>query len=474
MVILTHSKDGIALYTQNIGNIYFAQTNLTLSIQYFQEAFELFTAIRNKPGIARNLQNLGETYFRMGDYEQAIKSFIESIKIKEQLQDKEGIASSLISLGNIQNIQKDYQKSLDYYRQALNISDQLGNITKQANIYSNIANIYSLMNESDSARFYHQKAKPGYKEMNNSDGIAISLTSLGLISLKEKNYRQSLDYLSDALKLRFEQQDIYNICLLQSYLSDVYYQMNTDNPSVQNKKQASNYAYKALHLADSLKNPTTLKWAYLAMKNVCRLNNQIDKAFYYFERYKQMDDSILDISRSEKIAQAEIRWNTEKKQRTIEQLENQKKLQESTILRQQQNSRRDKAIIAAIAIIFILTIGLVFFISQVRKRRHELELQKQLSNMSRLRLTSIRNRMSPHFFFNALESMKILTERLKMLEQKINDLSLLLRQIIENIDQMTVSLEQELSVVDAYINLYNEKMNGSLQFEIQIDKNVDR
>jgi tetratricopeptide (TPR) repeat protein len=473
LALIQGVEESVALYTQNAGNVFFAKCDFAKATEYYKEALNKYIRLNNRPGIARINHNLGETNLNVGNYDEAIVHFIESIKWKEEIDDKEGIALTLQSLGNIHLIQKNYQKSLEYFMQSLHLSDQLGNISKQAKNYNNIANVYDALDKTDSSLYYHKRALDIQLENGLKDGIAFSYTCLGHCSLKKNDYPMALEYFLKSLRITIFIEDHIGKCINYCNLSEVYVLWNQKQPDSKYRKKALFYAHKALYVADSLKNLSSLKASYLALKNSYAINSNYKEALNYADKFKWVDDSLMNISRTEKIVQADVRWNTEKKQRMIEHLEQQKQLQGQIIIQQKLANQRNRLIIVVLGFTLIIIVILIIAFSLIRKRRQELVFQKQLAHIANLRLLNIRNRMSPHFFFNALGSIKELSAEPVLLQQKINDLSLLLRKTIENIDQITVPIKQELSVVEAYVELYKEKFDGKLRFEVLYDESMN-
>jgi LytS/YehU family sensor histidine kinase len=140
-------------------------------------------------------------------------------------------------------------------------------------------------------------------------------------------------------------------------------------------------------------------------------------------------------------------------------------------LERQQAKTRASIIIGILAVLGVITIsGLAWF---AIKRRRDLLFERQMNHITQLKLTSTRNRVSPHFFFNALGSLKNMADEPEQFQQKLNDLSILMRKTIENIDQVAIPLCEELDIVKAYTELYRHKMDGNLDFQINIEEGID-
>jgi LytS/YehU family sensor histidine kinase len=166
-----------------------------------------------------------------------------------------------------------------------------------------------------------------------------------------------------------------------------------------------------------------------------------------------LNDSLIGRDKIEALTFAEARWNAEKKQHEIERLQSKQNLNQETIKRKEAETRRQKMFIYFIIAIFLLSVLSGIVIALYFRKRRDAVFQKQLANITKLRMQNARNIMSPHFFFNTLSSFSGLSDQHEIFKDRLNNLSLLLRKAIENIDQTAIPLDEELSAVKAYIDL---------------------
>ena len=92
-------------------------------------------------------------------------------------------------------------------------------------------------------------------------------------------------------------------------------------------------------------------------------------------------------------------------------------------------------------------------------------------NIMQLRLTSARNRISPHFVFNVLNN-KIASSN----AQEANELLELSRLIRANLDlscQMVVCLHDELDFVQRYVNVERSLLGGDFEYHIKVSEGID-
>lgn len=92
--------------------------------------------------------------------------------------------------------------------------------------------------------------------------------------------------------------------------------------------------------------------------------------------------------------------------------------------------------------------------------------------LSELELRAIRSQMNPHFMFNSLNSIQNLVNKNKIEETNIylSEFAELMRLVLNNSDKQLVPLEEELQLIQSYLDL--EKLRIPFEFEISIDPTI--
>jgi sensor histidine kinase YesM len=103
---------------------------------------------------------------------------------------------------------------------------------------------------------------------------------------------------------------------------------------------------------------------------------------------------------------------------------------------------------------------------KLMQERHEENLKTELS--------FLRSQISPHFMFNVLNNMLAMA-RLKsdQLEPTIIKLSSLMRYILYETDEETVSLKKETEYLQSYIDLQRQRIGNKVQLKVSMDPGED-
>jgi LytS/YehU family sensor histidine kinase len=298
------------------------------------------------------------------------------------------------------------------------------------------------------------------------------LANLGSEYANTKQYDLAGEYLQKALHIKtLLSLDDDKASVLLLLAESFFKQAKNSSPVYFSEAEAA--ALEAYQIAAGIGAKSCMKQACEVLKNVYKEQHQPEKALAYFEQYKLLNDSLFSESKTEALASAEARWNVERKQQEIDNLENTRKLNEEIIVRKEDEARQQKVIIWAGAAVFLLSaVSITSGTLYLRKKREAL-YQKQLANMTALRMQNARNAMSPHFFFNVLSSLSGLSGQPERLKEKITSLSLLLRKVVQNIDRTAIPLKEELAAVKAYIDLCREHVPSPFKVEYRIDENAD-
>src|SRR5690606_9664908 len=103
----------------------------------------------------------------------------------------------------------------------------------------------------------------------------------------------------------------------------------------------------------------------------------------------------------------------------------------------------------------------------------EANLRHQLSD---LKMQALRAQINPHFLFNCLTSINrmIVKGDNENASLYLKKFARLVRLIVENGEATRVSLEDELALIEAYIQLEELRFKSKIGFEIDIDEKVEK
>ena len=129
-----------------------------------------------------------------------------------------------------------------------------------------------------------------------------------------------------------------------------------------------------------------------------------------------------------------------------------------------------------VVLVLIVSVLLFFRLRENRIRKEQARQTAINKQIAEIRMTALRGQMNPHFIFNSLNSIQhFITTREK--EEALNYLSKfskLIRKILENSRENTVSISNELQLLELYIQLEQLRFSNKFDYHISIDEKIDK
>jgi hypothetical protein len=124
----------------------------------------------------------------------------------------------------------------------------------------------------------------------------------------------------------------------------------------------------------------------------------------------------------------------------------------------------------------ILSLGYLLYkirINQIRNKAKKVEEIRRIK--AEAEINALRSQMNPHFIFNCLNTIDSYLLRNKTEEGSafLNRFSKLIRLILENSRQDLVSLERDISALELYVKLEQERSQNKFSFELNIDPGLE-
>ncbi len=225
----------------------------------------------------------------------------------------------------------------------MKISEEISDTELKAKNFINIGIVYMQLDNYDTALEYYQNALKIYKEIDNKKVIAGCLNNIGIIYWHLNNFNESLEYYLEALKIKEEIGDKWGISNISLNIGMIYVKL-------QNYNQAFLYLKNGLTLAETIESRHLLKDSYINFSELYTAKEDYRKALEYYKLYTEEKDSIFTEESSEKIAEMQTKYETEKKEKENEILKKDNDIQKLEI-NKQQNLRNSFIVISVLVLI---------------------------------------------------------------------------------------------------------------------------
>lgn len=314
-------KETLARAYNNIGIIYDTEGDFDKALQFYQRSFQLKMEIGQSKSAKSTIMNIGGIYFMQGYYHKALKSFLESEKLSRELNDDMGIAHCAMNTYVVYEKMGRSEEAIKKAREAIPYLVSAKQERYLSDIYHKIATSKIALNELDSAEYY---VNTGLQIAQlNHDSIKISLlyNSRANLLFKKDDFINALIWADKAKEIREAKNDVLNLPLMYTFLSDVHLHLN-------NLNEAERYITKSIELARSIGQRDALIKAYATASRVFQKKKNFSRALDYYIMYDELQDSIQGKGMIERVNELELQNEREKQHAIVKLLEKEKELKE--------------------------------------------------------------------------------------------------------------------------------------------------
>ena len=382
-------------------------------------------------GVSSAYNELGVNYYRMDDFPKAIENYENTLALDKASGNKFGIASGLDNIASVYLEQKEYAKANDYNLQAIKIFEEIGDQPALGRIYFNRGNLLQKQKDFEAAHEFYNKAMLINKKLGITRSLAFNYGGMGELYYNLAKNKDSIktiptsfpvskalllnnayDHFSEALKLSREAGDM---SLIMRYAEDLS----------QTEELRGNYA----------------------------------SALNFYKESTKYKDSIFNDENQKKLAAIENEQLAATKDKEIQ-------LQASEIKRQ---TEIRNIILIAVALAALLS---VYFVWSYNRRKKTI-FQKAVLE---IQMRALRAQMNPHFIFNSLHSINkyVLDNDKGNASVYLSKFAKLMRLILENSREQYVSLEDDLTALELYMQMESLRFKNGFKYSVETEASIDK
>lgn len=336
----------------NFGNYFEA-------LQSFKEAQKLAIEHALDRSLIDSWNEIGITYFNISNYDEAQKYYFKALKKAEEIKYKERIIGLQNNIAIIYSIYNNHEKALELLVNLLNIYKAENNTFQIALTSVNISNIYDELGDFEKGLEYINIAIPIFRESGNNLMLTSTLNNRGAIYSKQKRYDDALDDYHHALEIAEESNFENGITSSSLNLGRFYLDQKQYD-------KALNYFNKTVRIAIDNENKIRLMECYDGIATTYTYLGNYKQALDYTRLYQTCKDEIYNEQSQKQISELQIKYETEKKEGAIRNLQNRMK-----------NQRRNLIILISGLLLISVLILRVLYLRQLNFKRKNLLLQQE-------------------------------------------------------------------------------------------------
>lgn len=370
--LIKNNRVILSSYT-DLGICYINLNKMDSAILTFEKGIPFARLLNDTVREARTLANIGNAYLHKKDRATAIEYYLKAARIWERCSDQQYLAMVYSHTGALLDEQKEHTRAVEFGNKALALATKLGDDFSVVNALVNLSTTYNHLGQHEKEYAMLEQALPLAKKNEDLDQIATTYHNMGDYYFKKNNFSSALEKYLESLGYVKQMGNKYHLCEICTVLALTYHKLNQDGKALQ-------YILQAEQLADEVGVRTKLKEIYLTRAEIEQKAGNYKLASEYYSRTLAVSDSVFKTETSEKVAEAEARYQNEKKQQEILRLEKDKQIQSLSI---KQKSTLNYFLIASVAA--LLLVGFLVY----RNLRHRSLLAKQQDEIQQQRIREL-------------------------------------------------------------------------------------
>lgn len=366
----------------NQGYFYSKIEDYRSAITYLKKSIKLAKLLQNEKILSYSYTNIGLAYQYTGQYDKANLYEFKALEIKEKNSDAT-IGVTYINIALNYKQQQEFAKCIEYNKKALDLFSQYNDKTNMALSLKNIGDAMLDLKSLDSANYYYDKSFLIYKNQDNREAIAEYYMLKGILKKLQKKP-------SEAYRLFKQSLDSMPLNASRMFKLSLYSKMAGLNLDLISEKQISDrlinetiaYAKEMISIATEISSLKFKTQACLILFNAYHHQKRLDSAFFYIDKYLVLKDSLFDFEKQKIITEIQTKYETEKKELRIENLNHENELINTKLIQSNRIKKQQKIIIYLLILGFLIVLFSAFFINRyysfIKKTNLTLKEQNQI------------------------------------------------------------------------------------------------
>lgn len=305
------------------GNISFKKENYSLALEKYNKELSILDTSKKEQvkyyclAMARK----GVTYGQLGQNDLALEHLLNSLRKAEELKDTTIILENYNDIAITYGQNENYRKAIEYSAKSLNLASTIKDSLSMARSYTNLGLAYFYIEIQDTAYKYIKESLGLNKILNDSIGILYSTLNLAQVYSAQKKHHKSIEGLKEGIKLSRKLKNNYLLNATHTTIAKSYIDINEFDIAERHLLKAEKYFKK-------IKANLLLKDTYRNFSELYNKQKDYKNAYKYLTKLYDIEKTILNNKSNDQIAKLEIVYETEKKEKEIELLTKDIKIQE--------------------------------------------------------------------------------------------------------------------------------------------------
>jgi response regulator RpfG family c-di-GMP phosphodiesterase len=289
------------------------------ALQFLQNGFTLAEKNNFSSLEVDILLQFGIVNIRLAKYDVALEHLLNGLKISEREKLTELNGTALNYIGNVHYYLGNFDKALEYYLAAQQVFVKTDNLKGLARALNSVGSIYNIQNEYQLALDYSLQSLEYIQKTDDKKHYVSFLNNIGIIYKNLENYDKAFEYYYKALEIKKELGDKNSIATSYLNIANLYFHLEDSSKAIENLE----IGYK--YIKDIPTDRLVANFLKLFSYVHASLGN-FETAFQYQTQYDNMRESLYSEEKSTRIAEMEVKYESDRKEQQILLLEKDKKI----------------------------------------------------------------------------------------------------------------------------------------------------
>lgn len=419
---------------------------------YFELAQKKYELVKNSTDTAilgQAYHTLGKAYIKHQAFDTAMNYFLEGLELFELIKDSSGRAKMYNGIAHCYQW-SDPEKSIEYYQKAIDFSDPNNRFFIGTQLMNKASQVVNLKRYEEGIEIY-ELALDYLKESPAMLGTVYM--NMGVVHYREGRIEKSIESQKNALNYLSPSNNLATYITNLQNLGLNYYQL-------QDYEQAKDYVQQSMELAEEHQIGDRLAKGYAIIVAILEQQQSYEEALGYYKTYFDLNDSIVEARKNDKIAELLTQFEAEKKEAEIQRLDAENQLKDVKIEKSQQE--RFLWIGGVVGLLAIL--GLISYFFQNNRKKNLLLEEKNVLISEAL---AEKETLLKEIHHRVKNNLQVISSLLSLQAKQIEDHTALeaIQEGQNRVKSMALihqNLYQEENLVGVNVQEYVEKLIDSL------------
>lgn len=318
---MEEDNESLASVNENIGLAYVKRSEYLKALTFFAKTDSLLSTYLDSlnsrwVGFYTNIHLALEGLNRQ---DEGLQALLKALRIAEHNQDEILVAKIYYQLSGTYRFMGESEKAYDALMQSKTKMKNNQNLLDITNLHMNLADYHFDEGNLDSASYYAKLGLEFYETYDFKKDAGDTYGTLGNIEFAKENYKEAINYFEKALS-SFEDQTSQGYA---GYLFNIGYAYT----KLGDYRSALENIYRSLEIRKPLNIIKDLQESYKGLAETYQRMGNYQKAFENLTLYQAYKDSVFNETKNKQLAELETQYETEKKDKAIADLEQEKELQ---------------------------------------------------------------------------------------------------------------------------------------------------